>query len=110
MKDNYLTGEELFADMLRKISLGFDKRMNPVFEGHRTTYPGQSPITMGQAIGYGFMITSPSAVYTAAAYQLLATPGRSVTIEPGPVGSYRLGAGDEFYYPGKGIVDHFRKQ
>ncbi len=110
MKDKYITGEELFAEMLRKISIDFDKRMNPVFEGHRTTYPGQNPMTMAQAIGYGLMITSPSAVYTTAAYQLLTTPGRSVTIERSPAGSYHLGAGDEFYYPGKGIVEHFRKQ
>jgi hypothetical protein len=110
MKETYtLTAEEHFAKMLRMIALDFDKRMNPVFEGHRTTYPGASRITMGHAIGYGLMVTSPSALYSAAAYQLYTTPGRSVSIDRGPGGSYHLGGGDDFYYPGKGIVEFFKQ-
>jgi hypothetical protein len=105
MNEYQLTGEEHFARMLKQISLDFNKRTNPVFEGHRTTYPGQRPITIGQAVGFGLMATSPSAAYSAAAYQLLSTPGRSVGIDRSPVGSYHLGAGDEIYYPFKGIVD-----
>jgi len=99
-----IVGEEHIAEFLRRMAIDFDRRVNPVFEGHRTTYPGQSRITMSQAIGFGFMYTSPSAIYAVATYQLAVSPGRTVGIDPSPQGSYHLGGG-ETYYPFKGIID-----
>ena len=102
-------GEEQIAQFLRRIALDFNKRCNPVFEGHRTTYPGQQRIGMSQAIGFGFMYSSPGAVYSVAAYQLLTIPGKNVGIQTSPHGSYHLGGGDQVYYPFKGVVDFIFK-
>ncbi len=76
-----MVGEEHFAEFLRRMAFAYDKRVNPVFEGHRTTYPGEARIGMSQAIGYGFMYTSSPAIYTVASHQLLVAPGRTVGID-----------------------------
>jgi len=103
--DRYsIPAEEQIASFLRKMAFAVDARMNPVFEGHRTTYPGQANIGMRHAVGFGMMYTSPYAVYAVTAHQLLKTPSQTVGIEPSPQGSYHLGGG-ETYYPFKGIVD-----
>jgi hypothetical protein len=98
------TGAEEIARFLRNMALAFDQRMNPVFEGHRTTYPGQANIGLTQAIGFGMMYTSPSAALAVMNAELMRTRTRSVGIDPSPQGSYHLGGG-ETYYPFKGIVD-----
>lgn len=100
-----ISGEEQIAEMLRRIAMDFNKRANPVFEGHRTTYPGQQPMSVLNAVGYGFMAVTPKAAYAYAAHQVLRTPSASTGIEASPYGSYHLSAGDEIYYPFKGIVD-----
>jgi len=99
-----LVGDEHIGEFLRRLAMAYEARVNPVFEGHRTTYPGETRIGMSQAIGFGFMYTSPGAVYAVAGHQLLTTPGQTVGIEASPQGSYHLGGGDT-YYPFKGIVD-----
>ncbi len=104
--DRYsIPGEEQVASFLRKMAFAVDKRMNPVFEGHRTTYPGQANIGMRDAIGFGLMYTSPYAGYAIVGHQFLKTPGQNVGIESSPQGSYHLGGTGEVYYPFKGIVD-----
>jgi len=106
MRDIYpQIGEEHFAEFLRRIAIDFDKRANPVFEGHRTTYPGQQPVTYSQAIGLGIMYTSPAAFYAAGGHQLLSSSSKNVGIVTSPHGSIHLGGGEEIYYPFKGIVD-----
>ena len=104
--DRYsIPGEEQVASFLRKMAFAIDRRMNPVFEGHRTTYPGQANLGMKDAIGFGLMYTTPYAVYAVVGHQLLKTPGQTVGIETSPQGSYHLGGTGEVYYPFKGIVD-----
>jgi len=93
------------GDFARFVADNFERRMNPVFEGHRTNVPGQKPITMAHAIGFGMMYTSPKAVFAATSHELAMTPIRSVGIESTDVGSYHLSAGDDVYYPFKGIID-----
>ncbi len=100
-----IPAEEQVASFLRKMAFAVDRRMNPVFEGHRTTYPGQANIGMKDAIGFGMMYTTPYAVYAVVGHQLLKTPGQTVGIETSPQGSYHLGGTGEVYYPFKGIVD-----
>ncbi len=99
-----IIGEVHIARFLRNMALAFDQRMNPVFEGHRTTYPGEAKIGFGQAVGFGMMYTSPSAALAVMNAELMRTRTRSVGIDPSPQGSYHLGGG-ETYYPFKGIVD-----
>lgn len=103
-RQHSIVGEEYVAEFLRRMAFAYDRRVNPVFEGHRTTYPGESRIGVSQAIGFGFMYTSPSGIYSVAGHQLMVTPGRTVGIDPSPQGSYHLGGGGT-YYPFKGIID-----
>lgn len=99
-----VVGEEYIAKFIRQLALAYEGRVNPVFEGHRTTYPGESRIGVSQAIGFGMMYTSPGGAYALFGHQLFVTPARTVGIEASPQGSYHLGGG-ETYYPFKGIVD-----
>jgi len=104
--DQYsLPGEEQIASFLRRMAFAFDRRMNPVFEGHRTTYPGQANIGIRDAVGFALMKTTPYAVYAVVGHQLLQTPSQNVGIETSPQGSYHLAGTGDVYYPFKGIVD-----
>ena len=51
---------------------------------------------------------APTAAAIYGARELAVTPGRNVAIEPveGVSGAYRLSASDDFYYPGKSLVDY----
>ena len=75
MRDEQLVGEEHIAEFLRRIAMRYEKTVNPVFEGHRTTYPGQKPVTASQTVGFAMMYTNPSAIYAVVGHQLLITPG-----------------------------------
>jgi len=98
-------GADDIAKFLKFLADDFQRRANPSFDGHRTTYPGQKSITPRHAVGYGLMATSPKAVYSAVAHETLMTPINTVGIEASPYGSYHLSGGDEIYYPFKGIID-----
>ena len=105
----YLLPGDDMGKFLKTIADSFQRRMNPTFDGHRTTYPGQQPIGWKSAVGYGLMSTSPKAVYAVAARQLLVVPQKNVGIEASPYGSYHLSGGDQVYYPFKGVVDYIFK-
>lgn len=102
--DSHIGADDI-AKFLKFIADDFQRRANPTFDGHRTTYPGQQPMTFRHAVGYGFMATSPKAVYAAVAHETLMTPVNTAAIEASPYGSYHLSASDETYYPFKGIID-----
>ena len=99
-----MQGDDIYK-FLRFLADDFQRRANPTFEGHRTTYPGQQQMTFRHAVGYGFMTISPKAVYAAVAHETLMTPVNTAAIEASPYGSYHLSASDETYYPFKGIID-----
>ena len=94
-------GEEM-ARFLRAMSDDISRRTNPVFEGHRTTYPGQVNFTWQQAVGYGSMIFGTRAAAAFTAKETLAMPARSLTVESDPhgFGSYHAVGTGEVYYPG----------
>jgi len=99
------TFPESMGEFLRQAAISFDRRMNPVFEGHRTTYPGYRPVTTTEAIGLFSSRTLPIMAGSYASSELMLTPVRTVGIDVSPQGSYHLSAGDDTYYPFKGIID-----
>jgi len=99
---------EGMADFMRRMARGVDRRFNPVFDGHRTTYPGQQNYRWYQAVGLLSAWTMPRVVAVYAASELVKTPGRNVGIVESPQGTYHLGGVDEVWYPGKSIIDKLK--